>query len=304
MALSKPIPAVLDTDVGTDIDDTWAIAMMLRSPELNVRLITTATQDTTYRATLVAKQLEMAGRTDVPIGIGIREPGAPAAPGWEYRIAGWVKDYNLKKFPGTIHEDGVAAMIEILMNSPEPVTLISIAPLPNVAAALDREPRIAPRTRFVGMHGSVRRGYGGLQQADAEYNVKNNVPAARKAFTAPWKDMTITPLDTCGIVSLQGRRYQAIRQSQDPAVRAVIESFQIWLKGQPDEGRSSTLFDTVAIYLAFATARLRMEKLRIRITDEGKMVEDPAAPLVNAAMDWTDLEGYYDFLTARLLGQA
>jgi inosine-uridine nucleoside N-ribohydrolase len=295
---------ILDTDVGGDIDDTWAIAMMLRSPELNVRLITTATHDTTYRATLVAKQLEMAGHTDVPIGIGIREADDPAAADWEYRIAGWVEDYDLKKFPGTIHEDGVAAMIEILMNSPEPVTLISIAPLPNVAAALDREPRIAPRTRFVGMHGSVRRGYGGLHQVDAESNVKTNVPAAKKAFTAPWKDITITPLDTCGIINLQGRRYQAVRQSQDPAMRAVIESFQIWLRGQPDEGHSSILFDTVAIYLAFTTAQLRMEKLRIRITDEGKMVEDPAAPLLNVAADWTDLEGYYDFLTARLLGQA
>jgi len=48
----QPIPVVLDTDIGTDIDDTWALAFLLRCPELDVRLITTATGDTFDRARL------------------------------------------------------------------------------------------------------------------------------------------------------------------------------------------------------------------------------------------------------------
>ena len=43
----KKIPVILDTDLGTDIDDSWAIAYMLKCPELDVKLITTATGDTT-----------------------------------------------------------------------------------------------------------------------------------------------------------------------------------------------------------------------------------------------------------------
>jgi hypothetical protein len=46
-----------------------------------------------------------------------------------------------------------------------------------------------------------------------------------------------------------------------------------------------------------------MERLGIRITDEGKMVEEAGAPQMNVALEWTDLEGYYDFLVERLLGK-
>jgi len=63
----KKTPVILDTDIGGDIDDTWALAMMLKSPELDVKLVVTATGDTTYRAKIVARMLEIGGRTDVPV---------------------------------------------------------------------------------------------------------------------------------------------------------------------------------------------------------------------------------------------
>ena len=53
------IPTVLDTDIGHDVDDVWALAFLLRCPELDVKLITTSTGDTVYRARLVAKILEL-----------------------------------------------------------------------------------------------------------------------------------------------------------------------------------------------------------------------------------------------------
>lgn len=68
------IPVILDTDIGTDIDDTWALAMLLNCPELEPRLINTVSGDTPYRAHLTAKFLQAAGRTDIPIGIGIGNP--------------------------------------------------------------------------------------------------------------------------------------------------------------------------------------------------------------------------------------
>ncbi|HAL43210.1 MAG TPA: nucleoside hydrolase, partial [Gammaproteobacteria bacterium] len=47
------IPVILDTDIGFDVDDVWALAFLLRCPELDVRLITTCTGDVAYRAALV-----------------------------------------------------------------------------------------------------------------------------------------------------------------------------------------------------------------------------------------------------------
>lgn len=68
-----PIPVILDTDIGLDVDDVWALAFLLQCPELEIRLITTCTGVTTYRAALVAKILEVAGRTDIPVVLGLRE---------------------------------------------------------------------------------------------------------------------------------------------------------------------------------------------------------------------------------------
>ena len=64
-------PVILDTDIGFDVDDVWALAFLLRCPELDIKLITTDTGDTHYSAKIVAKLLQIAGRTDIPIGIGI-----------------------------------------------------------------------------------------------------------------------------------------------------------------------------------------------------------------------------------------
>jgi inosine-uridine nucleoside N-ribohydrolase len=294
------IPVILDTDIGSDIDDTWALAMMLRSPELDVKLVLTETGNTTYRAKIAARMLEIGGRTDVPIGVGIHleDDTGPQAD--------WVEGYELSSYPGPVLEDGVGVLIDTIMGSPEPITLICIGPVPNISAALQREPRIAGRARFVGMHGSIRRGYGGSAEISAEYNVTRDPEACQEVFAAPW-DMTITPLDTCGLVRLEGRKYQAVRDCEDPLVQALIENYRIWARNLPPwagrldaELQSSTLFDTVAIYLAFSEELVVMEELHIRVTDDGHTVVEEGAKEVNCAVDWKDLAAFEDLLVQRL----
>ena len=71
--MTNKIPVILDTDIGLDIDDTWALGLLLKSPEIDVKLITASSDNTTVKAQLVAKFLERVGRTDIPIGIGLEE---------------------------------------------------------------------------------------------------------------------------------------------------------------------------------------------------------------------------------------
>jgi inosine-uridine nucleoside N-ribohydrolase len=195
-------------------------------------------------------------------------------------------------------------MIDLIMAAKEPITLVSIGPAPNVAAALEREPGIARRARFVGMYGSVRVGYGASAKPAPEWNVKANAKACAKVFTAPW-EMTITPLDTCGLVDLSGARYRRVRDSKNPITAAIIENYRLWSTHQDAsnktaESRSSTLFDTVAVYLACSRDLCRMERLGLRVTPEGMTVEDPQAKQIEAALAWKSLDGYRDWLTDRL----
>jgi inosine-uridine nucleoside N-ribohydrolase len=297
---AEKIPVILDTDICDDIDDTWALALLLQSPEFDIRLITTAVGDTPAKTKVVAKLLQTAGRTDIPIGTGLTTGDMKQG----HRQDEWVKDFDLSKYAGKIYPDGVQAMIDTIEKSPEPITLIAIGPLPNIAAALEREPNIAKKARFVGMHGSVRRGYGGKSQPQREYNVVTFLKASRMVFTADW-DMTITPLDTCSLVVLKADKYKKVLESNDPIAKAVIENYRVWLKsGDMNEAegsvKSSTLFDTVAIYLAMSSDLVEIENLGIRVTDDGFTAIDEKAKKVNCAMKWKNLGAFEDFLVERL----
>ena len=301
--MQSKIPVILDTDIGSDIDDTWALAMLLNSPELDVKLIVTDTGDTRYRAKIVARLLEISGASHLPIGIGIPLEKAPRS-----QMA-WVAGYDLANYPGPIYEDGVGAIVDTIMASPQPITLLCIGPVPNVAAALARQPEIAQRARFVGMHGSVRRGYGGSKTIAAEYNVACFPYACRQVFEAAW-DVTITPLDTCGLVRLKGEKYRAVRDCQDPLIKAVIENYRIWVASTERSKRadvgthSSILFDTVAVYLAWSEELLVMEELGIRVTDDGHTLIDDEAKVIRCATQWKELPAFEDLLVQRLTGKA
>lgn len=292
------IPVIFDTDIGSDIDDTWALAQILKTPELDVKLITTDRDDTIYRTKLICKYLEAVNCTHIPVGMGCVQEHVYTNP----RQAPWVEDYDLNAYSGTLHKDGVDAIIQAIMNAPEPLTLICVGPMPNIAEALDREPAIAERTHFVGMHGCVYKSVNG-EGTFPEANVKNDIAASQKVFTAPWKSIVITPQDSCSFVKLTGDHYQAIRKSHDPALKALMENYTIWAKGtaHDPEVASSVLFDTVAVYLAYTTKHLVMKNMGIRITDEGVTVPDNKAPHMDVALDWTGLDAFHQYLTDRLL---
>ncbi len=295
-------PVILDTDIGSDIDDTWALVMLLRSPELSPRLILTDTCDTVYRARVAAKLLETAGRTEVDVGVGLRFDACN-----EFQ-APWLGDYRLDDYPGTVHEDGVKAMIDLVRASDEPVTIIGIGPAPNLKRALELAPDIAPKCRFVGMFGSIDRGYGEGSAPIPETNVREDIPAARAIFAAPWRDIVVTPLDTCDQAVLRGERYAAVRDSSDPLLQALMANNRTWARlvtwmdASFIEHRSSTLFDTVAIYLAYSQEGLEIEETGVRVTDDGSTVRDPEERPIRVATRWSDLDGFLGHLAARLLG--
>lgn len=302
VAPQKSIPIILDTDIGFDIDDTWALVMLLNSPELDIKLIVTATGDTLYRAKIVAKMLEIAEMTEIPIGIGTQHD----SDGMEFQ-ADWVKNYDLSHFPGIVYQDGVEEMINTMVHSSDPLTLVSIAPMSNIAEALEMEPEITNHARVVGMHGSIRRGYHGAPQPVAEYNVVADTLACKKVDAAPW-DVTITPLDTCGVVSLRGDNYQQIRHSRRPLAKALMENIEIWLDHYPTDWlggidpktESTILFDTVAGYLALSESFLTMENLKISITDDGYTVIEESGKEIRCATEWKDYGAFEKLLVTRV----
>lgn len=299
-----PVPVILDTDIGFDVDDVWALAFMLRCPELDVKLVTTNTGDTEYSAALACKLLQVAERADIPVGIGMPLDAIERTHG------SWLGDYSVDEYPGVVHQDGVGAMIDTVTRSADAITIVSIGPLANIAAALQREPGIVGNSRFIGMHGSIRKGYLGIDRPMKEYNVVKHTAACQRVFSTPW-DISITPLDTCGIVSLRDQNFACLKASSDPLAIAVMENHVGWVdavrhwKGMEDfdvEHRSSILYDAVAVYMAFSEDLLEMETLPIRVADDAMMVVDESAQQVRCAMDWKDLPAFEQLVAGRLAG--
>ena len=316
---------VLDTDIGTDIDDTWALAFLLRCPELDLRLVTTATGDTTYRAALTAGLLSVAGRDDVPIGVGVPTGLPPQLP--PRPQARFANRFALASYRGDAYEDGVSALAAFIMQSDEPVTVIATGPMTNIAAALALQPAVAGRARVVAMLGSLRRGYltGPVAGPVAEYNVAMDVTACRAVLAASW-EITIAPLDVCGEIVLRSERYSLIRRTDDALIAALLENYREWYEvcrtpgsafsggfdqldrhfddttaNKPFWERSSTvLYDTVAVRLAFDEELMHIEPLPIAVEDDGLTRVASGAPGVRVATAWRDRGRFEDELVRRL----
>ena len=301
---SKPV--VFATDIGGDVDDTWALAHILRSKELDLKMVLTETGEAEYRAKVAAKVLQVAGREDVTVALG-KDFGIMTDS--ERHQGPWVKNYELSDYEGPIKQDGIRAFIDFVESSEETVTVIAVGPVPSLAAAIEQHPEIANKCDFFGMFGSFYFGYDGSKEISAEYNVANYVGAFRTVIGADWQSITLTPLDTCGIFFLSGEDYQEIwRATSDPLLNAVIENYCIWAPRVPwihcdfFTQKSSTLFDDVAVYMAYDGSLLNYETLQFNVSEEGKtLVDDNGEFVAQVATNWKDINAFGSFLKDRLL---
>ncbi|XP_065189210.1 non-specific ribonucleoside hydrolase RihC-like isoform X1 [Sycon ciliatum] len=290
-------PVIIDTDLGSYMDDTAAILLALQSPELDVKLIVTATNDTTARARVMAKYLLAVNRTDVPIGIGV--PGLETL----QTLYAWAGNIDLRTYTekqgGTVYEDGVKAMYDVIVSSPIPVDIIAIAPPTNFPSLLKRYPAAVYSVNSVrAMIGSIHRGYDNSTTPVAEYNARLCVECTRVMFAANWP-VAMTPLDTCGYVNLAGVSYHALLRGDSEASRAFAESWVYFCSVSGVDHcslmplRSGPLMDTVATLLAMPTTAeefVQMTALRINVTATGMtvVVGGGEGRSVDVALSWRD----------------
>ena len=152
-----PVSMILDTDIGTDVDDTLALAFCLRHPELDLRAVTTVSGDTVRRAKIAAKVLRIAGRADIEVAAGERgeqsQPHRSPEGGHEGAMLGEGGDAV-----EIAERDGVSLLLEECAEHRYAVATIGMQS--NIAAALRRDPSFADDigglTVMGGVFGPVR----------------------------------------------------------------------------------------------------------------------------------------------------
>lgn len=190
----KQIPLIIDTDPG--IDDAVAIALAVFNPRFDVRLITTVAGNVSIEATTTnALKLMAYYGKDVPVARGAAEPlirqlddasdihGKTGMEGF---------DFPEPKTELLLDKHAVEAMHDEIMASAEPVTVMPIGPLTNIALLLKTFPEVKSRIeRIVLMGGSVTRGNKGVM---AEFNIFVDPEAAKIVLTSGL-DITMATLD-------------------------------------------------------------------------------------------------------------
>lgn len=175
------IPIILDTDPG--IDDAVAIAAALFAPELDLKLITTVAGNVDVeKTTRNALQLLHFWDAVVPVAQGAATPLVRPL-----RDAAYVHgESGMEGYDFVAHErtaletSAVQAMYDCLNHSPEPVTLVTIGPLTNVALLLTLYPQCKKQIkRLVMMGGSSGRGN---FTPNAEFNMAIDPEAAARVF--------------------------------------------------------------------------------------------------------------------------
>lgn len=301
--MKKKIPVILDTDIGGDIDDSWALALLLNCPELDTKLVVTALEggsDPLARTRIVAKQIAKSEKSGIAIGAGkpVEETSET--------MGDWADDYDISNYPDPVYKDGIGAMIDTIMASDEEITIICIGPLTNIAEALKREPRIAEKAKILAVCGSIYNGHSLDTIAKcSDYNVRADIPAARAVFSAPW-DITIAPLDITAHLVIGDDCYQRILYSRDkkPVVGTVLSAFDRWMEIHNCtyyKTHTTSLYDTAAIYMAVTgDYNVIMEDHMLSIDDGGFTNDSADGRLVHCAVYWKYKDIFYKFVTDRL----
>jgi purine nucleosidase len=290
---STPQLVVIDTDIGDDIDDAFALALALKSPELKVLGVTTTFGNTEMRARLVDRYLKAVGRSDIPVFAG------PAT-----------KTDNLmtqaayaKRDPNTKFGDGAAFILRAAREHPGQVTLIGIGPLFTVEAAIKRDAAAFKKLkRVVIMGGSVYKGYGvdaqGKPKApEPEWNILND-PAGLRALLASGVPVAMMPLDSTQVpLETQGR--EAIFTHGSALTDQLTLLYHEWMGGTPNHNPTPTLFDPVAVTYTFRPELCPAKPMHIDVDAKGKTIPGQGAPNAEVCLQ-SDEKGFLTLLEGRV----
>lgn len=259
MLAQKPIPVILDTDIGDDIDDALALAFALQSPELDVRAVITVLQHRERRADLVWKILQLYGRTDVPVGMGAEQPLlAPPRTGEVRQTAALGPGDRL---PEQRRRNGLELLLETCRRSSEKITLLAYGPLTNVALALKAEPRLAEKIeRLVLMNGVFFR-------PGLEYNTVRDPEAATVVFASGLPIITVG-LDVTMQCRLEPADMDRLAASDLHAVKFLRELIRLWQGGRPEQ--RPVLHDPLAVAVTFRPDLVRLETGRVEVETRGQ----------------------------------
>ncbi|RXZ43917.1 nucleoside hydrolase, partial [Agromyces binzhouensis] len=208
---------ILDTDIGTDVDDAMALSQLLGLAEVELVGITTVYGDTLLRARLARRLAGLAGR-EVPVHAGRRDPLSGREVWWAGHEGDLYDDLQRESIEAT---DAVAFLVETVVANPGEIDVVAIGPLTNVAEAIVADPRFAAAVRHLWIMG------GAFTTDEPEHNLLSDTHAAEVVF-ASGIPMTVTGLEATRQVEIRREELGRIGGAGELGAILVAEIEQWW----------------------------------------------------------------------------
>ena len=240
------ISLILDTDLGDDVDDVFALAYAVRNPRINLCAVTTVLGDTRWRAALALRLLDELGVDDLPVAAG--------APGGEVNTVPLSGDVVMPvgtDDPRCDARSVTQLMADVIATAQPPVWLATIGPATNAAALLAERPEA-----MKGLAGIVMMGGRHEPAFPREHNFDTNPTAAAAVCNSGGTVLAGDYVVTC---QAQLRRDDLPRVRQAPGVGASLATMLETYFARRERDWTS-MYDPAALTLALDETFLSLNR--------------------------------------------
>jgi len=285
------IPIILDTDLGDSIDDAMALAFALRSPELDVRAVTTVIDDVESKTRLAWKMLGIFNRRDIPLAMGATEPLLDPV------MATSSKEFDVltrnDTIPDAARRRAVDLIVDTLLQSRQKITVVAIGPLTNIALALKTDPRIKNNIERIVIMG------GAYFTSQAEYNFKRDRTAAEIVFQSG-VPITAVGLDVTSLGKLREKDLDMLRLATDPTGQFIVRLLD--LAEEETHEAHPTLHDPLAIAAIFRPDLVDFQPgiVNIPLSGGGQAIFKPQAASKTKVGSKVNAAAFLDLFTERI----
>ena len=292
-AQQAPLKVILDTDIGDDIDDAWALAFVIAHKNFQPLGITVTHGNTPARAKMACKMLHLTGRGNIPVFVGRQT----AQKEYSHQFT-WAEDFAAKR-PDTTK--AVDFIVETVKRNPGEVTMIAVGPLQNLADALRKEPQLGKLVKRVVLMSGCVYGTAEKQTPIAEYNVYSSLADAQLVYAAGLP-LTIVPLDSTTHVRLSDTERERLQKYSSPLTFALEALYRLWLEKPQSR---MTLHDQLAVAETAAPGRFsaKVETLSVWVDDKGFTRVDPKKGKPVAVCLQPKRDEFMQYYLGELVGQ-
>jgi purine nucleosidase len=267
-------PILLDTDIGSDVDDALALGLILAVPDkLSLQAVTTVAGDTALRARIAASLLGLAGRLDVDVCIGETRPLLRSAN--NFGAFGHEADCVAETSRAApVSDEPAPERIVRAARETEGLEIVLVGPLTNLARALALDPELPTRVAGITvMGGHIRKVRIGsfVCSPGVDHNLCSDPEATVAVLGAGFRTTLVTADVT--LSTWLSKSHLAELRDAGPLGGELARQVDIWepvqrrifteLGGQVDADNAAYLHDPLTVLALFDDHSLEFEKLQI-----------------------------------------